>query len=60
MEIINAIESVYQKYVFCHKEDILTTYEPLISECGPTFPHSGLSQATYLTKKHNHLKELRV
>ena len=41
--MIVAIESVYQKYVFCHKEDILNPYEPLISECGPTFPHSGLS-----------------
>ena len=35
-------------YVFCCKEDILTPYEPLISECGPTFPHSDLSKAIYL------------
>ena len=27
-EIIIALESVYQKYLFCHKEDILTPYEP--------------------------------
>ena len=50
---------VYQKYVFCHEEDILTPYGPLISERDPTYPHSGLSQDTYLTNKHNHFKETR-
>ena len=35
-------------------------YEPLISECSPTFHHSGLNQGTYLPIKHNHLKEFWV
>ena len=42
-----------------HKEDMLVLYGPLIRECDPTCPHSGLSQGTYLTNKHNHFKEIR-
>ena len=30
MKIINEIENVYKKYVFCCKEDVLTSHEPLL------------------------------
>ena len=53
VEIIIATESVHQKYVFCHKEDILTPCEPLISEWGPTFAILvWVRVPIYLTKKN--------
>ena len=50
---------VYERYIFCHNEDILIPYVPLLRECDPTYPNSGLSKGTYLTNKHNHFKEIR-
>ena len=58
MEIINEIENVYKKYVFCRKEDLLTSHEPFTRECNPTYSHSGLSQGTWQTYMHNYFKEI--
>ena len=38
----------------CHKKTWLLTRESYHN-----FTHSGLSQGTYLTSKHNHFKERR-
>ena len=37
-EIIIAVESIYQKYLFCHMKDILTPFEPFNSEWDLPFP----------------------
>ena len=43
-EIITEIENVYNKYVFCHKEDILTSHGSFTKKSVPTYSHSGLSR----------------
>ena len=59
MEMINEIENIYKKYVFCRNEDILTSHGPFIRECDPTYSHSGFSQGTNQINKDNHCKVIR-
>ena len=58
-EIITEKENVYKKYVFCRKEDILTSHGPFTKDCDPTYSHSGLSMGTNETNKHTHFQEIR-
>ena len=58
-EIITEIENVYKKYVFCCKEDILTSFRSFTREYDPTFSRSGLSKGTNQTNKHTRFKEIR-
>ena len=43
----------------CQKQDISVPHGLLTIESHPIYTHSGLSQGTYQTNKHNHLKEIR-
>ena len=41
-------------------EDILTSNGPFTTECDPTFAHSGMSQGTNQTNKHDHFKDIKA
>ena len=58
-EIVTEIENVYKKYVFCRKENNLSSHGSLTKECDPTYSNSGLSKGTNQTNKHSHFKEIR-